>query len=554
MKKNNILITFFLLFSSVLIYGQNNTDFLPYSFSNIIEGAVPIYLATAHDFTEDIAQAELFEKQGNYPRIARNFDLDLNMDNSGLWQELPNGDRLWRLGFKSKEALFTCLFFDKFFLPKGATFHFYSPDQKQLSRTYTYEDNQGNELFSTEFISGESCIIEYFEPAAVKGEGTLRLSSLAHQYRNLPMADDCEVNIACSEAINWLDEKRGVVRILVKEGANTGYCSGSLINNTALDCKRYILTAFHCGVNASAADLNQWKFYFNYEATQCTGQSDAFGITSNVFTGCTKKADSNDNGGDTGSDFLLVQISSTSQPSWWSNVYWNGWNKVNTPPASGSVSIHHPNGDNKKFSQTTGVATSGSWGISGTHWTVHWGGTANGWGVTEPGSSGSPLFNLNGQIVGTLTGGNSFCNSIQPNGQNQPDAYGKFYFHWSLNGSAQNQKLSSWLDPLNSSVTSLNGSYNPCNFVGIDEAVTQVAATIFPNPTNGLINISLSFINKNNIDITVYNVVGQKVAYKNIESAAENLISLDLTNKVAGVYFIHIKTNDLEIVKNIIIL
>jgi len=554
MKKNNILITFFLLFSSVLIYGQNNTDFLPYSFSNIIEGAVPFYLAPAHDFTEDIAQAELFEKQGNYPRIARNFDLDLNMDSSGLWQELPNGDRLWRLGFKSKEALFTCLFFDKFFLPKGATFHFYSPDQKQLSRTYTYEDNQGNELFSTEFISGESCIIEYFEPAAVKGEGTLRLSSLAHQYRNLPMADDCEVNIACSEAINWLDEKRGVVRILVKEGANTGYCSGSLINNTALDCKRYILTAFHCGVNASAADLNQWKFYFNYEATQCTGQSDAFGITSNVFTGCTKKADSNDNGGDTGSDFLLVQISSTSQPSWWSNVYWNGWNKANTPPASGSVSIHHPSGDNKKFSQTTGAATSGSWGISGTHWTVHWGGTANGWGVTEPGSSGSPLFNLNGQIVGTLTGGNSFCNSIQPNGQNQPDSYGKFYFHWSLNGSAQNQNLSSWLDPLNSSVTSLNGSYNPCNFVGIDEAVTQAAATIFPNPTNGLINISLSFINKNNIDITVYNVVGQKVAYKNIESTAENLISLDLTNKVSGVYFIHIKTNDLEIVKNIIIL
>ena len=161
---------------------------------------------------------------------------------------------------------------------------------------------------------------------------------------------------------------------------------------------------------------------------------------------------------------------------------------------------------------------------------------------------------MNGQIVGTLTGGNSFCNSIQPNGQNQPDAYGKFYFHWSLNGSAQNQKLSSWLDPLNSSVTSLNGSYNPCNFVGIDEAVAQVAATIFPNPTNGLINISLSFINKNNIDITVYNVVGQKVAYKNIESTAENLISLDLTNKVAGVYFIFIKTNDLEIVKNIIIL
>mgnify|MGYP000502627315 CR=1 FL=1 len=40
--------------------------------------------------------------------------------------------------------------------------------------------------------------------------------------------------------------------------------------------------------------------------------------------------------------------------------------------------------------------------------------TANGHAVTEGGSSGSPLFNQNKQIVGTLSGGSSSCE--KPNG------------------------------------------------------------------------------------------------------------------------------------------
>ena len=53
--------------------------------------------------------------------------------------------------------------------------------------------------------------------------------------------------------------------------------------------------------------------------------------------------------------------------------------------------------------------------------------TANGHAVTEGGSSGSPLFNQNKQIVGTLSGGSSSCE--KPNGAN---TYGKLYRNYPL--------------------------------------------------------------------------------------------------------------------------
>ena len=63
-------------------------------------------------------------------------------------------------------------------------------------------------------------------------------------------------------------------------------------------------------------------------------------------------------------------------------------------------------------------------GAKNAHWNVIYDATPNGHGVTEGGSSGSPLFNSNGLIIGTLSGGNSSCED--PEGIN---LYGKLSFH-----------------------------------------------------------------------------------------------------------------------------
>ena len=58
---------------------------------------------------------------------------------------------------------------------------------------------------------------------------------------------------------------------------------------------------------------------------------------------------------------------------------------------------------------TTWIDNTFTAGAPDAHWNVIFDKTTNGHSITEGGSSGSPLFNENKQIVGTLTGGNSTC-------------------------------------------------------------------------------------------------------------------------------------------------
>lgn len=88
------------------------------------------------------------------------------------------------------------------------------------------------------------------------------------------------------------------------------------------------------------------------------------------------------------------------------------------------------------------------------HWNVQFSETVNGHGVTEKGSSGSPLFNQNGLIVGTLTGGTSSCTN--PNGRN---LFGKLHYFWDMCGKEDNERLDIWLDPNKTGVSQLQGRY-----------------------------------------------------------------------------------------------
>ena len=193
----------------------------------------------------------------------------------------------------------------------------------------------------------------------------------------------------------------------------------------------------------SAGNMNQWKFYFGYEAPNCNNPNTAGTLDDYYINGCVRLSDSNDGGGNSGSDFLLVQMGTLNNESQTVNslksnnfnAYWNGWDANNTTSNSG-CSMHHPSGDIKKISTYTSNLNTSGWNGNGvqSHWRVFWTSNSNGHGVTEGGSSGSPIFRSNGRIMGTLTGGGSYCNQT-----NAPDYYGKVS-HWSSNGNA-NEKL-----------------------------------------------------------------------------------------------------------------
>jgi len=74
-------------------------------------------------------------------------------------------------------------------------------------------------------------------------------------------------------------------------------------------------------------------------------------------------------------------------------------------------------------------------------------------GVTEPGSSGSPLYNSAGRFVGQLHGGPSACGAT---GNNLSDYYGRFSVSWT-GGGTNSTRLSNWLDAGNTGAVTTNG-------------------------------------------------------------------------------------------------
>jgi hypothetical protein len=466
--------TFLLIALPVSLSAQDQT-IEPWSWKlGLSHDEVPSLQASAFDELAAQLDDDRRAAEGELPLYGRFVNVTADINSAGHWTTLANGDRIWRLQLISDGAIGVDPFFEEFHLPPGALFHVYDPDRTQMHGAYKDRDVQAHGYFVTPMIIGNSFIVEYFEPFAVRGEGYFRIKEMGHAYRYVPevqpkMSDTCEVDVNCSEGSGWEAQRDASVRIRVVDPSGTGWCSGAVMNNTTQNCAPYILTALHCGVSSTTANFNQYIFRFNYQRAGCdAGQI----MQGSDRTGCIKRASSQDNGGDNGSDFLLVELNTPISSEL--GTYFAGWNANNVGAQNGR-GIHHPNGDRKKISTFTSTLQTGGWGINGTHWRVVWISTENGHGVTEGGSSGSPIFDQEKRVVGTLTGGGSFCNT-----PTAPDYYGKMSHHWTSNPNPSNQKLKEWLAP-GSSVTVFDGAY--CGTVGVEENSTSDRPEVYPNPS-----------------------------------------------------------------------
>ncbi|NDA97773.1 MAG: hypothetical protein EBZ94_01575, partial [Crocinitomicaceae bacterium] len=405
MKK--LLLSFAILFFSANFLSAQNDFVLRQKF--VLDNNVPVKIIAAPDLEalhlEDIQR----DKLGLLYRIGLASTVNITPLNSGIWTTLPNGDRKWQLVVKSSGAEALSFLFETFKLYGASTLVITDLNGKLVHNPLTSDDVESHFRQHAALCFGDELLLTLIEPKYTQNS-ELFLDRVMYNYRStgnpnfqkINESDLCEINVNCSPVGDlWQDEKKGVARIYVVEGNTGGYCTGSLINNTSQDCKPYFLTALHCGVSATAANMTQWKFYFKYEAPSCTNPLTAGTLDDYFITGCLRIADSGDNGGDSGSDFLLVKLgSSTNEATIITNLksanfsaYWNGWN-ANTAATTGGVGIHHPAADIKKISTFSGNTYSDQYGsATGSHWRVNWTSNSNGYGVTEGGSSGSPLFN-----------------------------------------------------------------------------------------------------------------------------------------------------------------
>ncbi|MDX9932607.1 MAG: PKD domain-containing protein, partial [Bacteroidales bacterium] len=488
----SVIGTMLMLFAVTSLNAQPSRQGLPASIQLSLPNVTSSVVVDASYIDWSVIQAEDQLRLSQNLPVRAGFSLPVNksIDQDGEWELLPDGRMMWRLRIETQGAVSMGVVFDQFHLPDGAELYLYNADRSFVIGAFTSDNNNPANVFSTHLIPGSTVILEYIEtpengfmngaftPVMVDGQevsrkpvtnglaynpqGILSISDVIYAYnddinnatKELGDAGTCMVNINCSpEGDNWQDEKRGVARILFREGAGWYYCSGTLVNNTLENGTPYFLTAFHCGAVASAADHNVWQFYFNYERAGCPNTGTP---PNQMITGCVKRAEGDIDGG---TDMQLVELSSTPSLSW--NPYYNGWDRSGAT-TTGGVSIHHPSGDAKKISTFTGTTQSSTWsdvdgniGATNGHWTfTSWAVTTNGQGVSEGGSSGSPLFNNAGRVIGTLSGGLSKCG-----GPYTGDLYGKFSIHWqnAVNGTGNAYELKHWLDPAGTNPTTLNG-------------------------------------------------------------------------------------------------
>ncbi|MEY4604408.1 MAG: hypothetical protein RIT43_1700 [Bacteroidota bacterium] len=439
---------------------------------------IPLVTFPSPDREQLRIQDEERDRNGEFYRIGVALFTNITPANSGSWKNLPGGGRQWQLRVKSEGAEALSFLFEVFKVYDGSTLTVQDPTGVLRHKPFIEADVLDHGRQNAALCFGEDLVLTLTEPYGAR-PSEIYIDRIMYGYRStgnpaiqkINESDACEVNVNCSPVgDSWQDEKRGVARILVVDGGSQGWCTGSLVNNVAQDCKPLFLTALHCGVTSTTANFTQWRFYFKYESPNCSNPSTAGTLDDNFITGSVKLASSNDGGGDSGSDFLLVQLGSLASQtttvntlkSAAFNAYWNGWDANNTTTNSGA-GIHHPAGDIKKISTYSSNLVTSGWNGNGlqSHWRVTWSSNSNGWGVTEGGSSGSPIFKTNGGnsvIMGTLTGGGSFCTA-----QSSPDYYGKMSYHWTSNGTPSNEQLKTYLDPNNTGTLVLLGSADPCS-------------------------------------------------------------------------------------------
>lgn len=421
-----------------LLSGQQARE-IPYSFQHAVSQAVPKVRMPSVNVEALLSMEAESSKQGEFT-FGKEFEVELSTLNSGLWETLPNGDRLWRLGIQSENAYSINLIFSYFYLPENSRLYFYTADSTYILGAYTMQHNLPERSFATPLLPGGNIVLEYYEPAAVRGQGALHLSTVVHAYKDFYFTNgkygnsgNCNVDIRCPEGKAYSEVGKAVCLIL---NGSKILCSGTLLNNTAGDKTPYLLTAYHCLNSASPSNM---VFIFNHDADACGSQNYSDGFSISGATLVAKNFDS---------DFALLKLSQI--PPVFYHVYYAGWNRSDVA-ATGSVCIHHPSGDVKKISVCTQtLRQSNADGESGTsHWRVP------SWnrGTTEGGSSGCGLFNTSGQLIGQLDGGTASC--MYTDGY---DVFGKFALSWdNPNVDTSIRRLKDWLDPLKRGDVSLGG-------------------------------------------------------------------------------------------------
>lgn len=468
----------------------------------------PVYVLPKFDIEKEQKSSDSLYLSERRFTFGKSFDVNISPRNSGEWFQLANGDSIWELEIYSESAYSLNLIFSSFHLPEGAKLYIFNAERSSVIGAFTSLNNKPTGVLPTLPVAGERITVQYIQPPNVTFSGDFKISTITHDFLNVfnvlrsgyyGDAGSCELNVSCYD--KYIKVKQSVVKIIV---GGAELCSGALINNTLNDGMPYVLTAKHC----LSKDTTGYKclFIFNYESPRCMNYVE--GNRSQSLAGAEVKAISFDEIGKD-IDFALLKASVPIPAIY--KPYFAGWNVTSVLPTNTFV-IHHPVGDVKKVSWDNDSPLSTTLTIDTKRYfpyahyrVIRWEG-----GITEGGSSGSPLFNQEYKIVGALSAGASSCSNAAN------DYFYKMSYAWRT-WSDDFRQLKHWLDPNGSGALSLNGF----------EPKDAAAITRFSNIVD---NDSLGVTYKDGVLSSVWS---------NVDAIAEHFYIS--SGKLLGIYFVPYK-------------
>jgi subtilisin-like proprotein convertase family protein len=464
MKKRIIELSLILLVGS--LYGQVDSRIArtktPLSDVELV--ALPL-----QDNAQLIAEELARRAPGVAPRFAVAVPVDIRPATHGTWEYLPGDQAVWRLRIRSVGARSLNLGFTRYQMPAGGSLVVYDPAGARVLGPFTPADNEEHEQLWTPVFPGEELVLEVVVPKTALRGLQLELKFVHHDFLGFGevLSGSCNLDVICGEADGWalVDAYRDIIQSVAVIGLNGGtFCTGFLVNNTRQDCTPFFMTAQHCGINGNnAASL---VAYWNFQQSTCRqpgtpasgGAGD--GLLNDFNTGAFFRS------GWSNSDFTLVELDDPVSQT--ADAYFAGWDIGGSVPADTVICIHHPSTDEKRISfefDTASVSDiNGNPSPAGNFikvpdWDV---------GTTEGGSSGSPLFNRQRQVIGQLYGGLAACSN------NEYDVFGWIHRSWT-GGGTPSTRLRDWLDPDDTGLTALEGrSAMACQYSLAVNPVQQV--------------------------------------------------------------------------------
>ena len=270
-------------------YSQISTNELPVSIQrglgvitkNNTTGTIDLPVPDINKFLQEDSLNQ--EKIPNgFIRTAISIPVVIDIDEDGIWTTLADGGRLWQMEIHAEKALALDFVFSKFWLPKEGKFFLFNSSTKEtigaITSKYILGDKDKPHRFSTGVLKGDRIILEYYQPAGEQELPIIKVEKAYYTYILSPnfLSDETceyEVNVNCSEGNNWQLEKNAVALVYCRDGIYSGWCSGSLVNNTQNNHAPLFLTANHCMGTKDATDdndLSDWVFYWGYELENCS--------------------------------------------------------------------------------------------------------------------------------------------------------------------------------------------------------------------------------------------------------------------------------------------